>query len=225
MKIWTRNTLCLAVLLVSASAVSAQDGAFAPPPPPSQSIRLTTDSLEIARLAQQGTSDEVLKAYVRSSPRTYDLDPEGQASLRKLGVSEPVIAAMVAHDGELKRSANSGNIEIAVPAGTNPPAPVQVVRPAPKVVQPPPQLSVTNLPPSPYPVVVDRQPPPLLTEIVPLPPGPDSYWIPGCWVWKEGQFVWASGAWVPRHRSSSVWVGNQWAPHGRQWIWIPGKWR
>ena len=36
-----------------------------------------------------------------------------------------------------------------------------------------------------------------LTEIVPMAPGPDYYWVPGYWSWENGSRIWIYGGWWP----------------------------
>jgi len=55
------------------------------------------------------------------------------------------------------------------------------------------------------------------------PPTPDSFYVPGTWVWDDGRYVWRAGYWA-RVQTGYVWVAAhyRWTPSG--YIYIPGYW-
>ncbi len=54
-------------------------------------------------------------------------------------------------------------------------------------------------------------------------PAPDDYWVPGCWVWSDGQFAWRPGYWVGG-QPDWEWVPAcyTWTPRG--YIFVEGYW-
>ncbi len=67
--------------------------------------------------------------------------------------------------------------------------------------------------------------PPAPPAVAPLgePPAPDSFYVPGVWVWAGNHYAWRSGYWA-RVQPGYVWVAAhyQWTPSG--YIYIPGYW-
>lgn len=67
--------------------------------------------------------------------------------------------------------------------------------------------------------------PPESVEIGPSSnaPSPDYIWIPGCWLWHDGRYLWRPGYWGPAHRDW-VWVPARynWTPRG--YIFVSGYW-
>lgn len=77
-------------------------------------------------------------------------------------------------------------------------------------------------------VVVEEAPPPPRIEVVPSPPGPESFWVPGRWAWRVGvkRYAWVPGHYrVIRHPHHSSWVPGHWQHGPRGWFWIQGHWR
>ena len=69
-------------------------------------------------------------------------------------------------------------------------------------------------------------PPPIVEERL-APPSPTMHWIPGHWVWRDVQWVWAKGHWhagaVPAYPAPIVEKAPP--PPGAAYVWIPGHWR
>jgi hypothetical protein len=65
------------------------------------------------------------------------------------------------------------------------------------------------------------QPPPLTAPGE--PPGPDTFYVPGAWVWTGSQYAWRAGYWA-RVQPGYVWVAAhyRWTPGG--YVYIPGYW-
>ncbi len=77
------------------------------------------------------------------------------------------------------------------------------------------------------PIVIDREPPPLIDEIPPdyRPDGNDVVWLPGYWHFDEDldDFLWVSGLWrqAPPGRQ---WEPGYWAEVEEGYQWVPGVW-
>lgn len=54
-------------------------------------------------------------------------------------------------------------------------------------------------------------------------PSPDHAWIPGCWIWHTGRYVWRPGYWA-RMQSDWIWVPAHysWTPRG--YVFVGGYW-
>jgi hypothetical protein len=55
------------------------------------------------------------------------------------------------------------------------------------------------------------------------PPAPNSFYVPGAWVWVDGRYVWRAGYWA-QVQPGYVWVSAhyRWTPSG--YVFIPGYW-
>ena len=55
------------------------------------------------------------------------------------------------------------------------------------------------------------------------PPSQDSVWLPGSWIWRDGDYEWRPGYWTPV-APGWVWIPDQylWTPHG--YIFVAGYW-
>ncbi len=154
----------------------------APAPSPAA---LSPSAAEVLKLSSAGVGDEVILAYMKNCQSRFNLSANAILRLKEAGVTSPVIAAMLTHDGSLRDQ--------------NPPAPYTYNQrmygpgeqppgvPAPAQPAPQPQLFA---PPA------DQTPPPPQTEVVPVAPGPDYYWAPGYWGWDNG-WIWIGGCWRP----------------------------
>ena len=68
----------------------------APPPPgPTTELTRALTNSDIVSLAQAGLGDAVIVSKIRSSGLGYSLEPEGLVDLKKNGVSDAVISAML----------------------------------------------------------------------------------------------------------------------------------
>jgi hypothetical protein len=76
---------------------------------PARAETLTNE--QIVRMAAAGLGDQVLIAKIKASDNSFDTSTDGLLALRKKGVSNPVIAAMIAVDG-------AGPKAVAAPALT-----------------------------------------------------------------------------------------------------------
>lgn len=73
-------------------------------------------------------------------------------------------------------------------------------------------------------VVADPAPPAPLVEVVPVAPGPDYYWVGGCWEWR-GRWVWVGGRWAVRPHPGAVWIRGGWVHRGHSRVWVAAHWR
>jgi hypothetical protein len=66
-------------------------------------------------------------------------------------------------------------------------------------------------------------PPPPTTAPIGEPPTPDSFYVPGSWVWAGDRYAWRSGYWA-KVQPGYVWVPGhyRWTPSG--YIYIAGYW-
>lgn len=93
--------ILLAATLVTAAPASAQQG-------------LT--NADIIKMQSAGLSENIILASVNEQPAAYDTSTDGLLALKKAGVSDAVVAAMISRNAAMK----SG---VANPAGTNMTAP------------------------------------------------------------------------------------------------------
>jgi hypothetical protein len=67
--------------------------------------------------------------------------------------------------------------------------------------------------------------PPAAPETAPpgKPPAPDTFYVPGTWVWTGSSYAWRAGFWT-RVQPNFVWVPDhyRWTPSG--YVYIPGYW-
>ena len=128
------------------------------------------------------------------------------------------------------------------------PQPAQPVQPAIPVGQPGmhPQMhpQMPGLPPGMQPGMVPPAvnmggPPPGQTWQSPMapprpraerrapPPQRGMTWIPGFWSWNCGsnRHEWTPGRWEAPPRARARWEAPRWVRRGRQWVFMPGRWR
>jgi hypothetical protein len=108
---------------------------------------------------------------------------------------------------------------VYVPANPPPPAYVYSTPPvatAPDITAPVPQPAVT--------VVAPAAPPAPQVEVMPVAPGPEYYWVTGCWNWNGATWVWIGGRWAPRPWHGAVWVAGHYARRSHGYVWVGGRW-
>ena len=91
----------LAAILVMAVPARAQQG-------------LT--NADIIKMQSAGLSENIILASVNGQPAAYDTSADGLLALKKAGVSDAVVAAMISRNAAMKNGVSN-------PAGTNMPAP------------------------------------------------------------------------------------------------------
>ena len=176
---------------------------------------LPSSADEVVRLAQSGVGDPVVLAFIGQSHSFYNLSGADITALNNAGVSSQILTAMLNHDSALRAQEQSPS-----------PAAATMVAPQPTVTQPG-ALSATAIPnqtPT-TPVITRSEPPPPLVEVIPVSPGPDYLWTPGCWSWNGGAWIWIGGGWHYPVRPGHAWIGGYWGGHGRGRVWVGGHWR
>jgi len=176
---------------------------------------LPSSADEVVRLAQSGVGDPVVLAFIGQSHSYYNLSGADITALNNAGVSSQILTAMLNHDSALRAQEQSPS-----------PAAATMVAPQPTVTQPG-ALSATAIPnqtPT-TPVITRSEPPPPLVEVIPVSPGPDYLWTPGCWSWNGGAWIWIGGGWHYPVRPGHAWIGGYWGGHGRGRVWVGGHWR
>ncbi|HWY77125.1 MAG TPA: DUF6600 domain-containing protein [Verrucomicrobiae bacterium] len=187
---------------------------------PGVPAEISPGAAEIVKLAEAGSSDDVILAYVQNSQGTFDLSADGIIYLKDLGVSSPVITAMINHDTTL-RSQNP-NVQPIVSA------------PTPDVAPPPPVTEVATADTTPPPVQVNY----FYDQLRPygswvVLPGYGWCWQPstivlrhdwqpycdgGHWVWTDAGWFWQSDyswGWAPFH------YGRWYRHESCGWVWLP----
>ena len=177
---------------------------------------------EIIKLAQAGVSEEVILAYVTNSARLFGLSADQIVYLNDLGVSTPVITALLHHDNTL--DADAGKKSPITP-GAVPPAPA-LTTPATNTPPPslPPQTPVN-------PPAAEPPPPSPPGQAVAAPEGDGSATQPanvsyfynslapyGNWVQVEGYGL----CWQP----TVAVVNSSWRPYADngRWLWTDNGW-
>ncbi len=89
------SVLLLGTHLVPAQATSAQEGPLQPNADLPRVHLIGND--DIVRMAKAGLGDDVLVQTIQMEPGRYDTAPDNLIALKSAGLSDKVIAAMVAH--------------------------------------------------------------------------------------------------------------------------------
>jgi hypothetical protein len=74
-------------------------------------------------------------------------------------------------------------------------------------------------------VLVTQAPPTVRVEAQTVAPGPGYVYTRGYWRWTGTSYVWVSGSWVTRPRTTAVWVEGTWVRRPGGWVWVSGHWR
>lgn len=180
---------------------------------------ISPGAAEVIRLAESGVGDDVVVAYIQNSQAPFNLVADDVLYLRDVGLSSPVIAAMLNHDATLRNQA---------PTYPNPVPTAPVQEPPPPEAEPPPAYTSTPPPEvnyfyndlSPYGTWVDLsgvgwcwQP-----RAVLLNHGWRPYCDNGHWLNSDAGWYWHSDyswGWAPFHY-------GRWQLHDRcGWVWTP----
>jgi hypothetical protein len=208
--------------------------------PAAGAANISPGAAEVVKLAGSGVGDDVVLAYVQNSQDLFNLTADNVLYLRDVGVSQPVITAMLNHDSALHNQAPPQN---------------------PPPQNPPPQYAPTEAPPGPAPAPGPAQeaPPPQAVaapaSYVGSPPADVSYfyndlapygtwvslggvgwcwqpsvvvvnrgWRPYCdaghWVYTDAGWFWQSDytwGWAAFH------YGRWHLDAGCGWVWVPGR--
>jgi hypothetical protein len=172
------------------------------PPTASQASapsNLSSGATDVAKLAQSGVSDDVIRAFIAQSQSYYNLSAADIAALKNAGVSSQAVTTMLNHDGALRTQQPSPS-----PAASTP-SPPQIATTQSDMASSSPTANpaVANTT-----VVVQSTPPPPEVEVVPISPGPDYVWDPGWWSWNGGAWFWIGGRWHYPVRPGHVWFNG-----------------
>jgi hypothetical protein len=177
---------------------------------------------DLVKLIQSGVDDEVLLAYIESSPAPFDLTADEILNLKDLGVSSKVISEALRHG----QAADSQKVIEPAPPAISPVAapPVPAAQPLQPTVAPPPNdlnISYFYEALSPYGnwISVDGT-----WYWQPSAATLDADWAPYCsrghWVYTDWGWEWSSGytwGWAPFHY-------GRWLRHpARGWVWAPDR--
>jgi hypothetical protein len=206
-------TASLVIAILQSLAVKAQSAPATTPAPASLPSTLSPAAVEVAKLAQAGADDEVVRAFIGQSQSYYNLTAADIAALMKLGVSAGATTAMLKHDTTLRAQ------QAAAPAPQ--PMPAVAANPVASGSAP---ATITTGPTTNFMAVQPAQPPPQ-PEVIPPTPSPDYVWAPGYWSWNGGTWIWIGGYWRYPARPGRVWVGGYWSGHGWGRVWVSGHWR
>lgn len=208
-----------------------------PAMPPTNS--LSAPALEIVKLAQAGVDESVMMAYVTNSANVFNLGSDDIVYLNDIGVSSPVITAMIQRDQSV-RAAGPGEMAAINPGYTNqlvpaPGAPTPYDQPVNTALPPESQDAVQYVEPteqpnvtyeyfynslSPYGAWVNVDGYGLCWQ--PTVAVIDTSWQPygdrGRWLYSDYGWYWASDyswGWAPFHY-------GRWFHHSRRgWCWAP----
>lgn len=187
---------------------------------------------DVIRMAEGGTSEDVLLAYVQDSNSSFDLSADQILYLRDIGLSSSVISAMLNRDAALKTQAAE---QTYPPPATAPAPPAEVppppVAPASTVVQTPAPVYVSNPPEvvngfyddlAPYGTWIQLdgagwcwQP-----RVVAFNPNWRPYCDSGHWIYTDAGWFWQSDyswGWAPFH------YGRWFLRDGCGWVWTPDR--
>ena len=216
---------------------AANGDSYGAPPDGAQSsagapANISPAAAEMIKMAESGVSEDVLIAYAQKSPTRYDLSADTILYLKDLGLTSPVITAMVNRDGSLRNDpqAQVSQPQYAPPQAQQGPPPGQNEGPGPAVqaAQPvyasnPPEdvnYFYDNLSPYGTWVVLDGvgwcwQP-----RAVVVDRGWSPYCNSGHWVFTDCGWFWQSDyswGWAPFHY-------GRWYQHERcGWVWTPDR--
>jgi len=190
-------------------------------------VDLSPMAAEVVRLAEAGTSDEVLLAYIQNSTTPFSLMADQILYLKDIGLTSDVLSAMLKRDADLREAPGQYVYDQKLyPATVPPPAPV-VAEAAPQQpsapVAPAPPVAAAQPVPAAQPVAV----PPAVTVASPVyvssPPPDVTYFYDslapyGTWIQLQG----LGWCWQPR----VVVIQRTWRPYcdGGRWLYTDAGW-
>ncbi len=188
--------------------------------------QISPATAEVVKLAEAGSSDDVILAYVQNTQGPFGLSADGIIYLKDLGVSSAVVTAMLNHDTTWKnQNPNTVPVVTAPPPVVQPAPPVDpassAAAPAPDYVgAPPAQVNYFYDQLAPYGSWVSLpdygwcwQP-----STIVIHRGWTPYCDGGHWVYTDAGWFWQSDyswGWAPFHY-------GRWYLHERcGWVWLP----
>jgi len=237
-KTWMGFLAAVAVLATTARGQSSAEPAAA------ETVALGPAALEVIHLAEANTSEDVIIAYVQNSAASFDLSADQILYLRDIGITSPVITAMLSRDATLKNQPQSYSYNQTLYPPTNPPP--AAPEPAPASAAP-----AAETPAAPVPATAGAAAPVYVSS----PPAEVNYFYNdlapyGTWIQLDGvgwcwqpRVVVVNAGWQP-YCDSGHWVNTEagwywvsdyswgWAPfhYGRWqrhnrcgWVWLPDR--
>ncbi|MDB6121332.1 MAG: hypothetical protein JWQ71_325 [Pedosphaera sp.] len=168
---------------------------------------LSPTAAEVVRLVESGVSDEVATAYIQGSKSYYNLSADDILYLKDVGLSSPVVTAMLSHDTALRNQPGQNNYDQNSYPPTNPGATAPSIQQPPLVPEPAPAPAVEVAPPA----YVSNAPAEVNYFYNDLSPY-------GSWVELDG----VGWCWQPR----TVIVNREWRPYsdGGHWVYTDAGW-
>lgn len=214
-----------------------------PPPAASPAPALSANTAEVVRLAEAGTSDDVVLAYIQNSNATFDLSADQILYLRDIGVSSPVITGMLTRDNTLRGQAPAYTYDQRLYPATAPAHPPTTPPPQPPVQEPAAVTAPLVPPDAPPPVYVSSPPPEVSYFYDDLSPYGTWVQLDGVgWCWQprvvvinhgwrpycdSGQWVYTDAGWFWQSDYSWGWAAfhyGRWHLHERSgWVWLPDR--
>jgi hypothetical protein len=183
---------------------------------PSVPADLTPGANEVIRLSEAGSTEEVVLGYVNRSTAAFNLSADDILYLKDIGISSPVITAMLNRDHDLQSQGQAYTYDQKLYAPANPgvvaPQPVAAPAPAPEVVTPEASAPAAVAPAAATPAAATPAP-----VYVSSPPADVTYFYNdlspyGTWVQLNG----VGWCWQPR-----VVVNNHaWSPYCNAGYWV-----
>ncbi len=193
-------------------------------------LKLSAPAAEVIKLAESGTEEGVLLAFVSNSSAPFNLGADEIIYMNDIGVSSEVVAAMIQRDQALGGGPASVEPAPAAPVAEEPelyapqPAESSAVAEAPPAAPPPPAETVSypvfynSL--SPYGTWIDVAGwgPCWRPTVVVANPGWRPYCNGGRWIYSDCGWYWLSDytwGWAPFH------YGRWFRHHRMGWCWAP----
>jgi len=204
---------------------------------------------EVVKMAESGVGDTVIKAYVENSPIAYALSADEILYLTDLGISEPILDAMIRHGNLLRDQEAKAEDSVAAvkkSLAEEQKAEQQNAEPTPGVAPP----ATENLPPAPQYVTPPLTPPEQVYADAPqqvnyfygsLSPYGSWFDLPGSgWCWRptaavvdpgwrpyshRGHWLYSNCGWYWQSDYSWGWAPfhyGRWHNHPKSgWVWFP----
>ncbi len=151
-----------------------------------QEVHLSAGISDIVKLSQANAGPAVIESFISNSPIAYSPTSDELIYMRKQGVSDEVLAALLKHGTELRRQAGAA----AAAPPYQPQAqeePTQGTMPVPMPQTPAPGMA---------PQVDYVMPPAPATVVEQVPVYTDGYyWGPGYWGWGGAGYIWIGPGW------------------------------
>jgi hypothetical protein len=234
----------LAAVLLPLITSQAQTPAGGPPPGAGSPPAVSPGAAEVIKMAEAGTSDDVLLGYIKNSTSTFDLSADQILYLRDIGISSPVITGMLNRDSDLRNQAPAYTYDQKLyPATVPPPASVAPEQIPPPEQAPAPQPAAVEAPLTPPPTYVSSPPPEVGYFYDNLSPYGTWVQLDGvgwCWqprvvvvnhAWRpycdSGHWVYTDAGWFWQSDYSWGWAAfhyGRWQLHDRcGWVWLPDR--